>query len=109
MDFEKYVKVYKLDREIHMVGDSVAVCWNCNRKMKTIEKDGVTYKGEVHVRQGTPYIDFVSLREYDDGEFFEDEDKPVDGGLSKSCALQIANELKLAYEYINYLEENHKI
>ena len=56
--------IHMLEREIHMIGTSVAVVWNTKPDKKTIEKDGVKYTAQVRVRSGDPYIDFVSIREY---------------------------------------------
>ena len=93
--------IYHLDgKEVHMLGDYVGVVWNTTRKKKTIKgEDGLTYEAYAPVRDGIPYIDFLRIRNKN-GEVWEDEDSPVDGGLSGQEALQVAQELALAIEYL---------
>ena len=99
------VEIYKLsEKEIHMVGDCVGVCWNCASKKKKITgEDGLVYEAVVSTRQGDPYIKFVILREYTDG-FYEDEDSPADGGFGQETAKSFAKELTLACKYIDQLK-----
>ena len=88
------------DKEAHMMGDCVAVCWNVVPKTKVITKDGIDYKAEVYERtKAAPYIDFINLREHDE-DIWEDEDSPVDGGLSLEQAVKIQEELGKAIEYL---------
>lgn len=100
-------KIYILDeKEVHMIGEYVGVVWSVTKKQKTIKgEDGVTYRAEVPVRDGDPYIDFISIREdnYPNGdtETYEDEDSPVQGGLSVSTAAKIAVEIHEAIQYYN--------
>ena len=105
----KKVILSNAGKEAHFPGDNtaVAVCWNVHRVEKKIEgADGLTYKAEVWERSPSPhgnkepqaYIDFVTVRE--DGEdTWEDEDSPVDGGLSIEFAEKIAKELVRAIQY----------
>ena len=93
-------KIYVLEREIHMVGESVAVVWNTKPDKKTIEQNGVKFTAQIRVRSGDPYIDFVSIREYGKGEFVEDEDSPAAGGLSVRRAEELSKELAAAVEYL---------
>jgi len=88
-------------KEAHMMGDFVAVCWNVSPRTKTITKDGMKYKAEVYERdpKAKPYIDFITLRE-DEDEVWEDDDSPVEGGLSLEMAKKIRGELDKAIEYL---------
>lgn len=99
-------KIYILDeseKEVHMFGNSVGVCWNLEEDEKHLKgKDGIVYKAKVKIRSGDPYIDFVNIRERD-GEFYEDEDSSVAGGISIEFAKKILGELQLALEYIESL------
>lgn len=92
-------------KELHMVGDSVAICWNVKRIEKKIKgEDGLTYKAEVWERSGNdPYIDFVCVRERAEGEFYEDDDSSVAGGMSLKSAERIRDELTKAIEYLKSL------
>ena len=97
------VTIYHLqEKEVHMLGDYVGVVWNTVRKKKTLRgEDGLTYEAYAPDRNGNPYIDFLWIREAEpDGEIWEDEDSPVDGGLSGEEALQGSQELVLAVEYL---------
>jgi len=71
------------EKEVHTVSDSVGVCWN-------LDDDGK--------REGDPYVSFVQIRERD-GEIYEDEDSPVEGGMDFDWAKTILGELQLALEY----------
>lgn len=103
---EPKVVVYHLaEREVHMVGDYVGVCWNTKkvRQQKSIIENGVTYHAEVKkvVREGRPYIDFLYLRKDEfAGEVYADKDSPVEGGISAKFARQIAAELLVAADYL---------
>lgn len=101
----KNIIVSNTYRELHMVGDSVAVCWNVKRSEKEIKgEDGLTYKAEIWTRKDIdPYIDFVCIRERDNKEFYEDEDSSVAGGISVEHAESIKDELTKAIEYIKSL------
>lgn len=94
-------KIYHAgEREIHMTGSYVGVCWNTTKEQRQIKgEDGLTYYALAPVRDGAPYIDFVLIRERN-GEVWEDEDSPVDGGISINEAERIINELGWAVEYI---------
>ena len=94
-----------LEKEAHMLGDCVGVVWNTKLKKKTLKgEDGLTYTAVVPVRDGQPYIDFLWIHESEhddgDGEVWEDEDSPVDGGLNAEEALHVSRELALAVEYL---------
>jgi hypothetical protein len=101
------VKKYMLtnaNQEAHFPAgnNTVAVCWNIHQVAKSIKGPGdVTYKADVWVRRpnSKPYIDFVSVREYNKGEFVKDEDSPVAGGQSIQTATRLAEELLRAVEY----------
>jgi hypothetical protein len=96
----KKVTLENRGKEAHMMGDCVAVCWNVVPKTKVITKDGIDYKAEVYVRtKVSPYIDFINLRE-DENEVWEDDDSPVDEGLSLEMAEKIHKELGEAIEYL---------
>ena len=93
------------NKEVHMMGDCVAVCCKVVPKTKTITKDGIDYKAEVYVRTKVPpYIDFINIRE-DEDEVWEDDDSPVDGGLSLEMAVKIHKELGEAIEYLKSQEK----
>jgi hypothetical protein len=95
-------------KEAHMVGDCVAVCWNVKKTYKEIKgEDGHSYKAEVWQRTGAkPYIDFIAVSERsnrDDGNYYECDYSPVDGGLSTKQAEKIRDELTRAIEYLKSL------
>ena len=104
------IKIYQLsDKEVHMVGDYVGVCWNIryreyepqhNELPSTPGGLGITIK--LPERTYGPYIDFVWVRE-NNGEHYEDEDSPVDGGIDKHTGVQIIQELEAAIAYIDSL------
>jgi hypothetical protein len=96
----KPVKIVQTHREVHMMGDSVAVCWNTKDKQTTEIKDGGWTRtiNEI-IRTSEPYIDFVWMREMD-GMWYEDDDSPVAGGLSLRTAKAVRDELSLAIEYL---------
>lgn len=107
-------KIYKLEnagQEVHFPDGnvSVAVCWNIICHPKSIKgKDGLTYKAEVWERNSSPYIDFVSVREYREGEYSKNEDSPVDGGFSIKTAEGLTRELTKAVEYVKSLKRGAK-
>lgn len=91
------------EREIHMVGDAVGVCWNTKSEKRAIEgTDGQTYVANVPMRRGDPYIDFVTIR-HREGLVWEDEDSPVDGGMAANYAEGIVQELQAAIAYLRSL------
>lgn len=96
------VYIYQFDEtELHMVGRYVAVRWNTREiKRKIKGDDGTTYTALVTERDHGPYISFVTLRESRKGEYYLDEDSPVDGGISASEAERVVKELTWAVEYI---------
>lgn len=94
------------DRELHMVGEFVAVAWNLKTVTKSVTQDGIEYTAKTKERKGKPYIDFVWLREDSNGGFYEDEDSPVDGGFDPSSATSLIQELQAAIDYINNLTES---
>jgi len=90
------------EQEVVMLGDYVGVCWNVEEVEKRITgEDGLIYKTKVWERKSEPYIDFIWIREYDDG-MYKDEDSPVVGGLNVETSKKIIEELEKA---IKYLEE----
>ncbi len=100
------IDVLMTTREVHMIGNMVAVCWNTQEERRTLTgPDGATYEAAVQVRcaecleQGKPYIDFVTIR-HDESGFYEDEDSPIRGGISQETALQLMKELQDAIEYM---------
>jgi hypothetical protein len=105
--------IYKLtnaNKEAHFPkgNNSVAVCWNIHKALKSLKgEDGLVYKAEVweRAKDSKPYIDFVSVREYEKEEFVESEDSPVDGGLSIDFAQSIADELYRAIKYVAFLKK----
>jgi len=93
------------EKEVHMVGDSVGVCWNLTEEKKQIKgEDGLTYVAKINIRSGKPYINFVSIVKTGKGNFYEDEDSSVVGGIEVEFAKKIVDELKLAIEYISTLK-----
>ena len=105
------VKIYNLDeKEVHMMGDYVGVVWPTEKVKKKLKgDDGLTYTAEISVRKTDaiygdtyPYIDFLDIREdsHEAGEFYEDDDSPVIGGIDVKQAMQIAQELASAIHYI---------
>jgi len=93
------------DKEAHMMGDCVAVCWKVVPKTKVITKDGIDYKAEVYERtKAAPYIDFINLREHDE-DIWEDEDSPIRGGMNIKLAEKIHKELGEAIEYLKSQEK----
>ncbi len=98
------VVYYLPEKEVHMVGDYVGVVWNTRDvTTKTVDPQGRRVTTTERVRTGTPYIDFLDIRE-DDGEPFENDDDPVSGGLTMKQAAKIAQELLLAVEYLKAQE-----
>lgn len=102
--------IYQLDeKEVHMmrgensiIKGSIGVVWNCKDVVKILKgEDGIEYKATVPVRNGKPYIDFLSIREYTKGEYLEDEDSPIRGGISPEFAAILIEELQWAIDYIN--------
>jgi hypothetical protein len=75
------------EREVHLFGGCVGVCWNLGRETKELrDTDGTIYYAKKYVRFGKPYIDFVMTREFSDGTIAEDEGSPVDGGFGAGWA-----------------------
>lgn len=99
------VKVYRFsdtEREVHMVGEYVGVCW----PLKLVERSEDGWPVSYHERGKRPYIDFVWIRQAEKtGEYWIDEDSPVQGGFSVEAAEQIAKELLLAVEYMKGLKK----
>jgi hypothetical protein len=82
--------------------ECVAVCWNAHQITKKIKgKDKLIYTADVWEREPNtnPYIDFISVREGEPGEFYSDGD-PAKGGQSAESATQLAEELLRAVEYL---------
>lgn len=96
--------IYKTrEQEIHHFGSYCAVVWNLKDKpKKVLDKDsGEIYTVPVAVRDGKPYILFVTVRyDKDRDEFYTSDDNPVVGGLSAGESRKLAEELLLAAEYL---------
>lgn len=98
------VQVYLLpddSMEVHMIGEYVAVCWRLKENRVEVEAGSkinrtinITYE-----RSGEPYINFLEIREHN-GEYYRDEDSPVEGGFTPREALIVAEELQRAYAYL---------
>lgn len=98
-------RIYKFaEKEIHMVGDSVGVCWNIKTIKKELVQDGLTYTARTTVRNGEPYIVFVEIREYDN-IFYESEKNPAVGGIDTARATTFSEELLIACKYIQQIGE----
>ena len=76
------------ERELHVFGP-VCVAWNLNREGK---------------RHGKPYIDFVIMHQTSGGDWYEDEDSPVEGGISLTTAKTVLYELGQAIEHLENIE-----
>ena len=86
-------------KEVHLFGH-VAVVWNTRTVKKSIKgEDGIIYTADVPVRNGKPYIDFISVREKGK-DAWEDDDGSIDGGLNLNHALIVYAELGHAIEYL---------
>lgn len=101
--------IYQLgEKEVHMmrgedstIKGSIGVVWNCKDEVKTLKgEDGLEYKATVPVRDGKPYIDCLSITKWDDGEYLEDEDSPIRGGITPIFAAVLIEELQWAIDYI---------
>lgn len=97
-------KIYRLtntEKEAHfpdgnqVLRRAVAVCWNISTE---------DYEDWYIPAPEYPYISFLTVRE-DRGDYYQDEDSPVEGGLSPVEALEIAEELKRAVNYLSRLQE----
>ena len=103
------VKIYQLkdiSREVHMVGNSVGVSFHLKHYTRLAVSAGTRSVTETWVRDpdSTPYINFYDIRQGSDGEYYKDDDSPVQGGLSPHQAIVIAIELKQACDYIQNRE-----
>lgn len=93
--------IFTGSRFVHMVGDFVAVCSKASVVKRAVTVDGVEYTAKVNTPVLTDaYIDFVDLRQDRGGEWYEDDDSPVEGGLAITHAQKVADELNKAIEYI---------
>jgi len=89
-------------KEVHFPAGnySAAVCWNVKKIEKKLKgPDNLIYRAEAWERESKPYVDFITIREYQKDVFVEDEDSPVDGGLSVEAAKKLSEELSRAVEY----------
>lgn len=84
--------------EVHVMGNYVCVCWGF-----TSVRDAA---GLRLVKRDYCYIDFCLVRETSSGEYYLDEDNPMEGGINSAIALEVIEELKKATEYIK--ENNFK-
>ena len=101
--------IYLFDeREVHMFGEYVGVCWN-TRIAKEVKREGDTiHKIEKQIRQGDPYIDFVYVRDNGHGAY-EDEDSSVAGGLTFNQAKMLIRELEEATAYMYGIMHRSKL
>jgi hypothetical protein len=99
------------NKEAHMVGSCVGVCWNIRHRNETrtiIGADGLIYTAtaELWERYGNPYIDFLTVLQDKDGEYYENDNNPVEGGVSIDFARLIASELNSAIAYLHFITES---
>jgi len=89
-----------------MMGDNVGVCWNLRTVTLTDETDAAGQHTKVtrKVKQEPAYIDFVWVRQDQDGTWYEDEDSIGDGGMAPPMALIVAGELHQAVQYLADLQ-----
>ena len=102
--------ITQVEREVLMMGDYVAVCWNghyIEKSVPSLPMHKITVQKWQRARF-KPYIDFVWLREDPDGNPYEDEDTPVAGGIGVDVARQVASELVKAAEYIEALKSREE-
>jgi hypothetical protein len=97
------IKYLFAEKEVHMTGQYVGVCWNLSQINKEVEADNTVYSAKVKVRSGKPYISFLSIREAGKGEYYEDNDSPIDGGIELQTAIVVKQELEAAIDYMNSL------
>lgn len=92
--------------EAHLMGGYVAVVWNLEkRESRLAGPDGKMYTRVDYERRGNPYIDFISLRQDSvSGQWYRDEDSPVDGGLAAGEATTIIKELQRALLYLKLIQ-----
>lgn len=89
-------------RQVHLIGDYVAVCYNTTwRQESHPDAAGRLVTVRWQERVGAPYIDFVWMRQDRDGTWYEDEDNPVSGGFTARAARQVAEELLTAVQYLD--------
>ncbi len=106
----KAIYILKQERkEAHMIGSYVGVCWNIRRRNEIrtiIGADGLTYTAtaEIWERYGDPYIDFLEVLQGNSGEYYGDEDSPVQGGMSIDFAQLIVSELNSAIAYLQSIK-----
>ncbi len=100
---KKPVGVFEIDqREIHMVGTRVGVCWNLEMKEIQVKTEDGLATGWMPKRIGKPYIDFLTIRkEEGTGTYYKDEDSPVACGLSLEEASAVLQELADAIFYLD--------
>lgn len=98
-------------RILHLFEDCVAVAWNTREQKEKSVVDGKTITKTWREPTGLPYIDFVSVRNWNDDEeerIWEDEDSPVEGGMSLSYAKHIYRVLGIAIEYLEKLKDDRR-
>jgi cellulose synthase/poly-beta-1,6-N-acetylglucosamine synthase-like glycosyltransferase len=95
--------------EVHMFGNTVAVCWNMERKETKEVVNGRVGTFIDYVRKGSPYIDFVEVRECKDGDHYLDEDCPIVGGIDSAYAKKVLEELQEAIYYLEKVNVENKI
>lgn len=105
-------KLYQLeDKDVLMFGDSVGLAWYVTivEEKQTVTVGDNTYFGATVKRREydrpLPHIDFFWLRQDENGEWYEDEDSPVAGGLSLADARAVAAELTAACDYLDGLDQ----
>lgn len=99
MNIQKYFVCE--EQEVHIIDNSkfVTVCWNIEMKKETTEKDGIIYSVMTPIREGKPYINFISLAKFESQSYINKRNT-VEGGLSLSNTLIVIEELKKACDYI---------
>lgn len=100
-------KIYFLkdsDEEIYMFGDYIGIVWDLEEVTKTtVNETGHRQKVTVYERTGEKYIGFPIIRGNTEEDYYLDDDKSIDGGLSLEAARQVAQELTSAVEYLESL------
>jgi len=97
-------------REVLMMGDYVAVCWNghyIKEPLPSLPMHKITAQKWQRAPFG-PYVDFVWLHKDPSGNPYEDEINPVWGGITADMARQVASEFIKAAEYIEALEKTEE-
>jgi hypothetical protein len=98
-----------LERELHFpkhgerFNHYVCFAWNLREERSSHKQGDSVITTTEKVRTGEPYITFTMVREFSDG-VAEDDNSPVDGGMSLPFAKDIARELELACVYLERIK-----